>query len=670
MVIAMNRSLPCLLLTLLIGLVPALTQAAEPTLEQQRDDFLAAEHALSLGALARFHALAAELRDYPLYPYLRYQYLRPRLAQSAEAEIRAFIRDHGDSPLAGRLQHAWIETLARRGQWDTLLRNFPAHSDSVTLDCYRRQALLQTDAEAQALDGIESLWLVGYSRPRACDPLFSAWRAQDGLSSELAWQRFRLAMQSNEISLARYLTRYMNDSHQAWSEQWLQVHRNPRLITNAQRPAINHPAHDDILTHGISRMARSDIDQAIAVWDKAVGTPAALSREYHADIERNLAMVLALRSHPQALERLDAIDNAATDASLREWRVRTALARQDWAAVLNAIDQLRDDERDDPSWHYWRARALEALDRQVEANDSYHELAQNRGYYSFLAADRAGLPYRLNHQAVDREIAAAVTPETYPGLARARELLQLDRMLDARREWFFATRHMADWQLQSAAVIAHGWGWHDRAVITVAQTDFRDDLELRFPLVYPDQVSAAADRHGINPALAFALIRQESAFDRRARSPAGALGLMQLMPATASRLARLLERETPNQGALLDVDTNLDYGMAWLRRLLDRYNNPAVALAAYNAGEHRVDGWLPQDRMISADIWIDTIPFRETRAYIRNIMLFTTIYEQHLKLPGETLTQRMPVVVPRDALITHITPVDETATAPLKDSSS
>lgn len=662
-----------LLLALALAAPAVLATSGQAELERQRAAFVAAESALRQGATTRFHALAEELRDYPLYPYLRYEYLRPRLARSTEAEIVQFVREHAGSPVAPRLHHAWIDNLARRGQWETLLRNFPARAESVTLECYRRQALLRTGATAQAFDGIEALWLTSQSQPAACDPLFTAWRAQDGLDSELVWQRFRLAMQANETRLANYLTRYMNDTHRDWAELWLRVHREPRLVNGPQRPAGEHPVHKDIVIHGIKRMARTNIDLAVETWDRAMDGHPALSREEHADIERSLALTLAVRSHPRALERLSALDASAADTSLREWRVRAALARQDWRAVLEAIEQLHEEERETPAWRYWQARALEALKQGRQAEEIYLELAIARGYYSYLAADRLSLPYQLGHQSTTEDETGQVRVEEYPGLARARELFFIGRLVDARREWFFATRDMADWQLRAAAMHAQAWGWHDRAIMAVARTDFRDDLDLRFPFAFREQVIAAAKAQGVEPALAFALIRQESAFDPDARSPAGALGLMQLMPATARQLARHLDIPAPTQAALLDVGTNLRLGMTWLKRMLDRYDNQAVALAAYNAGTHRVDSWLPREQAIPADLWNDIVPFRETRGYIQNVMLFSVIYAQRMDQTEGRLAQRMPVVVPRNARLTRHMRSDEapiTVPKPAKKDSS
>ena len=645
--------LPLLMLAFALASIstPAAADFA-PETRQQRADFLAAEQALRRGDSATFDRLLGQLRDYPLYPYLRYQQLQRRLASAPNEEIAAFVRAHAGSPVAERLHQSWMLSLAQRKQWDALLKYYPAHAAGAELECYRRRALHHAGRVDEALAGVESLWLVPRSQPAACDPLFSIWQQRGGVTPELAWQRFRLAMGANEITLARYLVRFMDEPRKEWAELWLRVHASPRLLESRQRPAAELPARDDILAHGMRRLVRTDLERAVRVWDQAQ-QESPMTTEARAGVERSLATALAVRRHPQAVERLAAVDEAWSDSAVREWRVRTPLARGDWQGVLAAISRMGETEREAPDWRYWQARALEALGQTAQAEEIYLDLALARGYYSFLAADRLGRPYELRHAPLTAEDATAVTPEAYPGIARARELYLLGRIVDARREWQHATRDMAVWQLKSAAALAQGWGWHDRAILTLARTDLRDDLELRFPLAHREQILAQAKASDIDPALAFAIVRQESAFAPDARSSAGALGLMQLMPATAQRLAASLDMPLGNRLALLDVATNLRLGMTYLRQMLDRYGHQTAALAAYNAGPHRVDGWLPTEDLVEADVWADIIPFRETRNYVQNVMFFSAIYEHRMELPAGRLAHRMPVVVPRDARLTR-----------------
>ncbi|MCC6302625.1 MAG: transglycosylase SLT domain-containing protein [Gammaproteobacteria bacterium] len=637
-------------LLLCLLLLPALCLPGDATADQgaelrrMRADFLSAESALRGGDLARYQTLLAGLRDYPLYPYLRYQYLSPRLRTAGEDEVAEFIRRYADSPLGARLRNAWLDGLARDGRWQTLLRHYPAEGGDAELECHRRWALHQAGDTAAALQGLERLWLVDRSQPASCDRVFALWRRAGGLSQELVWRRFALAMNGNELQLARYLAQQLDGGYAQDAKLWLRVHADPALIVSLPQDGRSVPG--GLLIHGIKRLARSDIDRAIAAWTGPVGAQHAFTPEETAEVQRSLAMTLALRGRKESLAWLARVDAGAADATLREWRARAAVSQQDWHAVLAAIYQLSEEEQAAPRWRYWQARALEALNQRQQADETFLGLALNRGYYGFLAADRLGRPYQMNHIPLDADTTRSVGPETYPGLARAHELYVLDRLVEARREWYYTTRDMADWQLQSAALLAQGWGWYDRAIVTMGRTSRLDDMELRFPLVHRAEVLSEARSRGVDPALAFAVIRQESAFAVDARSPAGALGLMQLLPQTARKMAGYLRLPDPGRMDLLNVSTNLQLGIAHLRQLIDRYDNPLVAVAAYNAGAGRVDRWLPQDAITGSDQWAETVPFAETRGYIQNVIYFASVYDARLELPPRKLSERMPAVMP------------------------
>ena len=198
-----------------------------------------------------------------------------------------------------------------------------------------------------------------------------------------------------------------------------------------------------------------------------------------------------------------------------------------------------------------------------------------------------------------------------------------------------------------------GWGWHDRAILTMARTQYNDDLELRFPLVHREQVLSQAEINNIDPAFAYAVIRQESAFIADARSHAGALGLMQVLPRTAQQLAKGLDVQINHPLDILDISKNLRFGMKYLRKALNRYDNNAVlATAAYNAGYPRVNKWLPEKGVIPSDLWAETVPFAETRNYIQNIMAYTAIYEQRLNIKPTPLSNRMPPVSATGTILT------------------
>ncbi|MFQ5626622.1 MAG: transglycosylase SLT domain-containing protein, partial [Methyloligellaceae bacterium] len=296
----------------------------------------------------------------------------------------------------------------------------------------------------------------------------------------------------------------------------------------------------------------------------------------------------------------------------------------------------------------WTARALESLGWHDDADSIYTELARERSYYGFLAADRIDHDYQLNHRALEYSDHELRLLAAQPGAMRARELYGLGRTVDARREWRMFTRSMTDEELARAAKLAHGWGWHGRAIMTVARTPHLDDLELRFPLAYHDRVLEQARAQRLDPAWMYAIVRQESAFVADARSPAGALGLMQIMPGTGRKIGRSLDKPLKNRRQLLDADISLEFGSTYLRILLDQLDNHSVlAAAAYNAGPHRVERWRPAERNMSADLWIETVPYRETREYLRHVLAYTTIYERRLGRETVRLSARLAPIPAR-----------------------
>jgi len=610
----------------------------------QRDDFLAAEHALRTGQLTDFQRLMDSLSTYPLYPYLQLENMRRQLSRIPAEKIDAFLKDYANSPLEKQLRHAWLTSLAQQNKWEQYLE-FYRPTNNTELQCQYRWALLKTGRTKQAYVNIEHLWLVGYSQPRVCDRIFKAWYTDGGMTQDLIWNRIQLAMDKHKLILARYLIRFQTPGNQQWTRLWIKVYSNPSLILTDEGFASGHPMRNAILLYGIKRIAQSDPLQAINIWENTIHHRYTFNESELAALDRYLAIVLAVRGRPEALSWLAVIDPDVEDDQLREWRVRSALSQENWDAVLAWISLLGADQQQSYRWQYWRARALEKQQQDNLAEEIYFSLAQTRSYYGFLSADRVEAPYRLNAAPlqVNQEDLSAI--EQNPGIQRARELYLLDRIIDARREWYYATYTMTEQQLSQAAKLAQNWGWHDRAILTIARTQYSDDLELRFPLVHQDQILSQAKINHIDPAFAYAIIRQESAFTIDARSHAGALGLMQVMPHTAKQLAKGLDIEINHTFDILDVSNNLQFGMNYLRKALNRYdNNPVLASAAYNAGPYRVKKWLPEKGIVASDLWTETLPISETRNYIENIMAYTAIYEQRMGRQPTPLTVRMPPI--------------------------
>lgn len=632
----------------LIGIFWLLPWADAPCQEtvdpgRARTQFLEAERALKQGKHAQFRSLLAHLRHYPLYPYLLRQDLERRLGTATSDEIADFLKTYEDSLPAETLRTAWLKVLARQQRWAEYLKFYTPQTDTE-LRCHRHWALYRTGQKDKAFQDVERIWLSGKSQPDACDPVFEAWHASGRLTPKLVWQRVNLALEAGRTGLARYLKRYLEPAEAQWVERWIEVHQSPEKALKNPALAADHPRARAIVAYGVRRMARKDPLAAVSAWDRIKDRYSFAPAE-RAAVERRLALALASKDRRESLERLAAIQPNLMDKQTREWRVRAALGQEDWNAAITWIDRLAEDERQEARWQYWRARALDALGQRQEAQELYADLARTRSYYGFLAADRSGRPYEFGHRPISFSEEELAATEKIPGIARARELFALGRTMEARREWHFTTRRLNETQLNQAAKLAHRWGWHDRAILTLARSTHRDDLELRFPVLYQDSVLAHAKAQRIDPAWAFAVMRQESAFVADARSHAGALGLMQIMPDTGKRLAKTLKTKLKNPNQLLDVGTNIRFGITYLRRMLNKTNENAVmATAAYNAGITRVRQWTPREGAMPADLWVEMVPFYETRNYLTNVFAYTAIYEYRMGRAPTPLNKRMPYV--------------------------
>jgi soluble lytic murein transglycosylase len=614
-------------------------------LEYKREIFIQTEEALAKGLRQDYLARRAELGDYPLLPYLTQQDLEGRMDPGIAGEVRSFLRDYDGIPPAEALRKPWLAQLVKNGQWNRFVEDYRPQNDE-NLQCYYGQALLNTGRRSEAMDQAKALWLSGSSRPTSCDPLFEAWIRSGGLTRDLTWQRIELAMQKGRTSLARYLKRHLGPADAQWLDYWLRVDRKPALILERDWSKVTHDRMDAILTHGMRKMTRNDATKAAADWD-GLRRRSGLDRARFAAIENYALLYMCLRFEPGALARVESMPEDLRSDSVREWAVRAALRAQDWRVALRMLEGLTAVQKEESRWRYWLGRALQENGRDREAREVLETLAGGQDYFSMLALGHLGRSLVVQHDPLTVSDEAVRRVGKLPALQRAAELHALGRYGPARREWQQAKSGLDAEELAAAAAWAHGLGWHDRAIVATAATGHMTDLELRFPLPHRDIVFAEASAAGLSPALVFGVTRQESLFMSDVGSSAGALGLMQIMPQTGKRIARWHGEKLSHPILLLQPERNIRYGASYLRRQLDDLqNNSFLATAAYNAGQSRVKGWLPSTPMPS-DVWVETIPFNETRNYVEKVAAYTAIYESRLgKLP-RTPGVGLPLVRPR-----------------------
>ncbi len=620
----------------------AVTGVAQASLADQarRKAFQGAEK-LALAGKPVPRQLEQLLKGYALFPYLEYARLKGRLSRASNKEVEQFLQTWADTPLAPLLRNRWLSVLAKRQDWKNYLR-FYRDQENIERQCHYLNALIQTGKKEKAFARVTPLWLHGKSRPKACDPVFKAWRQAGRLTPDLLWQRIALAMDRGNIKLVRYLKKSLPARERPWADTWIRIHNRPELAFTEKRLGKAHPQRLRMLRDAAYREIRKDPLAAIDYWKKLQKQFSFPPMEKHL-VDRKLALWLARKDDPRAVSFLTGLRPCGHDTRLQEALVRSALLHGDWPQVARRIREMPMEEQLSERWRYWLARALEQTGQRSEANDIYAKLANERSYHGFLAADRLGREYRFapKKAIVDPAITARIA--SHPAVPRIRELLAMERWVDARREWRLLTRELDAEEYKAAASLAKSWNWHDQAIFTLAKSDYWDDLELRFPLEHRQQVSRFAGRNGLDLSWVFGVIRQESAFNPSVRSYAGAVGLMQLMPATARYVSRKLlkKKRNPRHKDLITPATNIELGTTYLADVLTSLgDNPVLATAAYNAGPHRVKRWLPKHRL-PADIWVELIPFSETRRYVQRVFTYAVIYDYRLGRKITRLSDRM-----------------------------
>jgi soluble lytic murein transglycosylase len=451
-------------------------------------------------------------------------------------------------------------------------------------------------------------------------------------------------LQKNQYSLTTYLAKPFKKNHPAhgWISLWKKSHSQPRTVLKELKTS---PLKKDqaisrkIIKHAVERLSRKSTDQAYGYWQKIKGQYQ-FSQQDQISIQSTIANRAALNREERTLEFFG-------DLADEQWRVRAALWQQDWQAVQKAIFSLNHDEQITTRWQYWLGRSQAERGDQQAANQTFQNIIKQRDYYAFLAADKLGKPYQMNHRPIVFEQAEFETFSQRPAVTRLHEFYNLNMQLEARRQAYKLKQSMTPRQLQLLAILTHRWQWHNQTIALLGKAKYWDALDLRFPIVYDTAILKASKKNGIDPSWLFGITRQESAFNPKARSPVGATGLMQLMPKTAIQIAKLINKPLKSQSELLNPGRNIQLGSAYLRRMYDKnQQNPVLATASYNAGPHRISSWLPKT-LLPADIWIENIPYNETRGYVASVLSYSAIFDYQRKQVIIPLSEHMPAVKPK-----------------------
>ncbi|WBA11201.1 murein transglycosylase [Salinivibrio kushneri] len=596
----------------------------------------AAIDAIERGELRQFRRLKAKLRDYPLYPYLDYRDFTRNLSEKSPTSVTNFIQRYTTMPFANSLRADYLTLLANRKDWDTLVAFQPDVPRGERYQCQYYYAHSQAGNRALARSGAKSLYLSGQSVDSACDPLFDYLSEQKQLNGDLILRRMLLTFEGRNRSLMHYLQDQLPNTHQAVGKQVIDLYDKPEQVADFSKRSKVTPFNQKLTRLAFERLARKDEAQAIRYFRRTVEGQHYDKGERQA-IADYLIGQLMNDDEPALAGWRDRMLRQSDDDGLLERRFRLALVEGDWHVLNQWLSLLSDEAKQSLKWRYWQARIQLELGDSHAANKAFETLLGERNFYSVAAAQHLEKPIHIpSRTAVLKEAGLMPVNDV---LARVDELIALDKIYAAKREWYYVLQRASDEQIALLAAYANKQHWYHLAVQATIAGKMWDHLSLRFPLAHQWWFEFFSRERGVDKTTLMALSRQESAFFTRAVSHVGARGLMQLMPRTARETSRRLGFDYQGPASLSDPGVNIRLGSGYLKMMLDRFDsNRVLAFAAYNAGPHRVSRWLARSKgHMDAIAFIESIPFYETRHYVQNVLMFDIYYRQLLGEPVQFL---------------------------------
>ncbi len=612
----------------------------------------AAEEFVAAMRRVRIHAPeppdSSELKAYPIYEYLIAARLRRDLAASPGDEndgaVEGFLRAYAGQPVTHILRRQWLASLAERRRWDLFLPRSADLTDAPLI-CDRLAGRLATgDTDGLAEDALVR-WSLPQRPPQECAGVFAWLQAQGLLTPALEEARVRAALAAGSAPLARDFVAGVPAQRRVPLLQWIRLLDYPKESLEGLAATPGLPVEPEALVAGFTRLAHADSAAASDLLPPLLARPD-MTPVLQDRLRRVAALGAAYARQPGAVAAFSQLSSDAIDTPVEEWRVRAALWAGDYGQALEWIEQMPASLATQPRWRYWRARTVGETRGPEAAAELFSEIAGLRDYYGYLAADRLHRSYDLNIRPSPDDEAAQAALALEPGMIRAHALVDCGMVDEAGAEWSAVLAAAKPALKVQAAHLAFRWGWYAQSIATLAQADEWADVPLRYPRPYMSEIANASKLTRVPADWILAVMRQESLFRKDAVSRADACGLMQMLPATATLVARRWHLPAPHRDDLFEPEVAVPLGAAYVRELLDRYDGQlSLALAAYNAGPAAVARWMPH-RSIDADIWIENIPFTETRSYVQHILEHIVAFAVVRDAEPPRLSALLPPIAP------------------------
>jgi soluble lytic murein transglycosylase len=589
---------------------------------------------------------AKKLDGHPLTPWLEYWRVSLRLEDAPRAEVREFLSRYADAYVAERLRGEWLRVLGRRGEWGEFEREAAAYGgeDELEVRCYGwLRRLEQGDDSAFAEANV--VWAEPRELPEGCNKLADTMVTRGRISITDLWQRVRILFEAGQITAAKTTLGYLKKDESPDERSLAEAARRPKRFLQALPSSLERRPTREVAVLAAVRYAREDPE---AIAESLLGRLGERLPERETRyLWGRVALEGARQHHPDALAWYARAGDTPLDDEQLAWKTRAGLRVGEWRAVRAAIDRMSPEERHIPTWTYWYGRSLAAQGDEAGARAYFLRIAAAPEFYGLLANEELGqtnVAPRESYLPSEEELDAA---KRDPGLARALELIRLGLRNEGVREWQFAIRFYDDPRLIAAAELARRAEVYDRAIHTADRTVHLHNFALRYPVPYRDLFGEYAKSRGLDEAWVLGLVRQESRFVSEARSSAGAAGLMQVMPRTARYVASRTGMRNYRAKSVTELQTNVNLGTGYLKLVLDQLGHPVLASAAYNAGPGRAKRWRDPEKSLEGAIYAETIPFGETRRYVKKVMANSVFYSQLMHTEPKPLKQRLGTIPPR-----------------------
>lgn len=611
-------------------------------------DFLAAYDAFRAGDVARLERAAQRLKTSPLEVYASYYRLKMNLEKVDARAVRDFLSRQNDTPMIDMLRADWLKLLGKRQQWELFDAEYPhLINGDAELTCYALQSRRRNE-ERIALREARKLWFSGKGQPESCGVLFEDALSAGIISDRDVNQRLRLTLEANNVSLAQQLIERIPGYKGAMSAALKSAAADPdRYLEKLTQDSLGE-GRSIIALFALQRLAQQSLDLAATRWAKIHAYFPEAEQHY---LYGRLAYQAARNLDARALQWYKAAAGTALDENQLAWRVRAALRVQDWHEVLVSVAAMSEQQQLAPAWQYWKARALQESGKSTEARGIFAPLSANIDFYGQLAGaeladspvlSEAGPAYKPDAQAVSEMLAL-------PGIQRTLALYKMGMRSEALEEWRWVLRNFNDRELLTAAEIARRNEMYDRAIGAADKTMHLHDFSMRYLAPYRAELQEHLQEHGLEEAWVYGLMRQESRFVTSAKSEVGASGLMQVMPSTARWVAQKLGLKSYRNALIHQLDTNLRIGTYYMKTVLAQSeNSPVLASASYNAGPLRALQWR-SDKPLEGAIYTETIPFPETREYVKKVMSNTVYYANQFGNSSRSLKQRLGIIPAKTA---------------------